>query len=207
LSKEYAKMKRPAIALLVMLLVLGLAACDALQRPEQEVLPTEVVGVDVQTPDVAEPVATEAPPVDDPPPPEQQDTSNLVGTSWEWVTVIDSMGQTIVNDPTRYTIVLARINVAAIQADCNAVTATYFADESNLSIEFGATTLVACPPDSQDSLFLNSIGRAASYTLEDGDLFIEMVADTGTVIFRPGGSGPVVEVPEESPEEIGSGRG
>jgi heat shock protein HslJ len=196
-------MKRPAIALLVMLLVLGLAACDALQRSEQEVLPTEVVGVEEQTPVVAEPAVTEVPPVDEPVPPEQQDTSNLVGTSWEWATVIDSMGQTIVNDPTRYMITFGPENIAAIQADCNAVTATYFADESNLSIELGATTLVACPPDSQDSLFLNSIGRASSYTLEDGELFIEMVGDTGTLIFRPAGSGPVMEVPEEPGEEIG----
>jgi heat shock protein HslJ len=195
-------MKRPAIALMIMLLVLGLAACDALQRPEQEVLPTEVVGVDVQTPDVSEPSATEAPPVDDPAPVEPQEDSILIGTSWEWATVIDSLGQTIVSDPTRYTISFAPDNMAAIQADCNAVTATYFADDLNLSIELGATTLVACPPDSQDSLFLNSIGRAATYTVEDGELFIEMAADTGTLIFRPAGSVPAVEVPE-LPEEMG----
>ena len=124
---------------------------------------------------------------------EGQLPTTLTGTTWEWVSVIDPMGQTASADPTRYTITFNDDGTANIVADCNSVTANYVTDGSSLTIMPGASTAVACDPSSQDQLFLSSISSAAGYTVEDGELFIALDADAGTVVFRAAGSGATTE--------------
>lgn len=124
---------------------------------------------------------------------EGQLPTSLTGTTWEWVSVIDPMGQTAAADPTRYTITFNDDGTANIVADCNSATATYVTDGSSLTIMPGATTLVACEPGSQDQLFLSSLNSAAGYTVEDGELFIALDADAGTVLFRAAGTGATTE--------------
>ena len=119
--------------------------------------------------------------------------TSLTGTTWEWVSVIDPMGQTAAADPTRYTITFNDDSTANIVADCNSATAMYATDGSSLTIMPGATTLVACEPGSQDQLFLSSLSSAASYTVEDGELFIALDAEAGTVMFRAAGTGATTE--------------
>ena len=124
---------------------------------------------------------------------ESQLPAGLTGATWEWVSVIDPMGQTASADPTRYTITFNEDATANIIADCNSVIANYVTDGSNLTIMPGATTLVACEPGSQDQLFLSSLSSATAYTVEDGELFIALDADAGTVIFRAAGTGATAE--------------
>ena len=124
---------------------------------------------------------------------ESQLPAGLTGATWEWVSVIDPMGQTAAADPTRYTITFNEDATANIIADCNSVIANYVTDGSNLTIMPGATTLVACEPGSQDQLFLSSLSSATAYTVEDGELFIALDADAGTVIFRAAGTGATAE--------------
>ena len=114
--------------------------------------------------------------------------TGLTGTTWEWVSVIDPMGQTASADPTRYTITFNEDSTANIVADCNVVIAQYTTDGSTLMITPGPSTLAACEPGSQDQLFLSSLSSATSYTVEDGELFVEMDAETGTILFRPAGT-------------------
>ena len=124
---------------------------------------------------------------------ESQLPAGLTGATWEWVSVIDPMGQTAAADPTRYTITFNEDATANIIADCNSVMANYVTDGSNLTIMPGATTLMACEPGSQDQLFLSSLSSATAYTVEDGELFIALDADAGTVIFRAAGTGATAE--------------
>ena len=124
---------------------------------------------------------------------ETQLPAGLTGATWEWVSVIDPMGQTAAADPTRYTITFNEDATANIIADCNSVIANYVTDGSNLTIMPGATTLMACEPGSQDQLFLSSLSSATAYTVEDGELFIALDADAGTVIFRAAGTGATAE--------------
>lgn len=119
---------------------------------------------------------------------EGEAATSLTGVTWEWVSSIDPMGQTAANDPTRYTITFNADGTASIKADCNMVQATYITDASNLSIELGASTMAACPEDSQAQLFLAGLASAGMYTVEDGELFIELEAGAGTLLFRQAGS-------------------
>ncbi len=120
----------------------------------------------------------------------------LTGTTWEWVSTTDPNGVTAVNNPTRYTILFNADGTANIKADCNNVSATYTADSSSISIVPGPSTLAACPEDTLDQQFLAGLTNAAIYFFQEGDLFMDMQADSGTMRF---GAGTDDTTPPEEP--------
>ena len=107
----------------------------------------------------------------------------LTGTTWGWVSTTDPQGETAVTDPSRYTILFNEDGSANIKADCNNVGASYTVDGGSISIVLGPSTLAACPPDSLDQQFLAGLSSAAVYFFEEGDLFMDMAADAGTMRF------------------------
>lgn len=117
----------------------------------------------------------------------------LTGQTWQWLSMTDPEGETSIDDPTRYTILFNADDTADIKADCNNVGATYTVDGGNISITLGPSTLVACPPDSLDQQFLSSLENAAIYFSEEGDLFLDLFADGGTMRFT---AEELVELPE-----------
>src|SRR5690606_15270217 len=74
--------------------------------------------------------------------------------------------------------------------------ATYTTGEGNtLSITLGVSTLAFCE-NSQDQQFRTGLSAAAVYFFQDGDLFIDMVAGSGTMRFVNGGAPqPEAEAP------------
>jgi heat shock protein HslJ len=123
----------------------------------------------------------------------------LTLTTWQWMSLSDPVGETIVNDPSRYTILFNEDGSASIKADCNNVGATYSADGSSITITLGAATLVACPEDSLDQQFLNGLSNVALYFFQDGDLYMDMFADGGTMRFSPLGAAPPTAPPVTTP--------
>jgi heat shock protein HslJ len=95
----------------------------------------------------------------------------------------DPQGVTTVPDPSIYTILFNEDGSATIKADCNQVGASYTTDGSNISITMGPTTAAACGPESLDQVFLAGLGSAAIYFFEEGDLYMDMQADGGTMRF------------------------
>ena len=140
-----------------------------------------------------------APPLPAPPDP-------LVGALWEWVSTTTPVEQVVVNDPTRYSILFNADGTASIKADCNQVGGSYQTDGSTINIVLGPTTLAACPEDTQDQLYLTSLESAASYFFQDGQLYMDMFADSGTMRFAPAGTVAApptdTEPPAGDPETI-----
>ncbi|GIK58477.1 MAG: META domain-containing protein [Chloroflexi bacterium] len=128
----------------------------------------------------------------------------LTGAPWEWVSTTDAeVGEVFVADPTRY---VARFNAdgsANIKADCNTVLASYTTDGSNISIMPGPSTLVACPEDSQADQFIAQLSNAAIYFIQNGNLFLDLPFDSGTMRFVPQGTPPPVA---DAPTAQGDGR-
>ena len=121
----------------------------------------------------------------------------LTSTPWEWISTTDpAQGTVAVNDPSRYVVLFNEDGTAYIKADCNNVQATYTVDGSNISIAPGPSTMMACPPDSVDSLFLQQLSAAAIYFINGGNLYLDLPADSGTMRFVPQGS----PVPSPDPE-------
>lgn len=123
--------------------------------------------------------------------------ATLTSTPWEWVSTTDAaQGTVAVNDPSRYVILFNEDGTAYIKADCNNVQATYTTDGSNISIAPGPSTMMACPPDSVDGVFLQQLSAAAIYFINGGSLYMDLPADSGTMRFVPQGA----PIPSPDPE-------
>lgn len=196
-------MKR-LVMILGLIWLLALAACDTMGP--QVVEPTDAAEAPLAgettvpvapTPTAAMEVTAVAPSGEESSAP----GSDLLGTTWEWVSVIDPSGQTTATDPARYTITFNTDGTAAIKADCNSVTSTYLTDGTTLSFTLGASTAVGCPEDTQDQLFLNSLASSTAYIVQDGELLVTLAGESGTMIFRPGTG--VAEPEAEAPALTG----
>ena len=122
----------------------------------------------------------------------------LVGKVWQWLGTLTGVGPIAVADSTRYTIEFLEDGTAAITADCNTVLAQYTADGSAITLTPGPSTLVACPEDSQADLFTQQLSGAALYFFLDGDLYIDLIADSGTMHF---GELPTIDLPAPDASE------
>ncbi|MFO7679362.1 MAG: META domain-containing protein [Chloroflexota bacterium] len=128
----------------------------------------------------------------------------LTDIPWEWVSTTDPVqGAVAVNDPSRYVILFNDDNTAYIKADCNNVRSTYVVDGSNISIAPGASTMMACPPDTLDSTFLQQLTNAAIYFIDGGNLYLDLPADSGTMRFVPQGA-PIPALNPPAAEAEGS---
>ena len=110
----------------------------------------------------------------------------LTASTWQWVRLTDPVQQFDVDDPENYTLTFQPDGTLQIQANCNQVIASYSAsDDGALSIQPGPATMAACPPGSRGEEFVQKLGFAARYFFQDGNLFIDMMADGGTLEFSP----------------------
>ena len=125
----------------------------------------------------------------------QPATNPLANTSWQWIKLTDPTQQVKIQDPTNYTLTFADATNLSIKADCNQVRASYKAgDDGALSITLGPSTLAACPPNSRGDQLTRLLAGAARFFIKDGHLFIDLIADGGTLEFEraaaAGGSPP-----------------
>ena len=115
--------------------------------------------------------------------------AEIVDVTWAWVSFTTPAGQVIVDAPERYTLQLARDGRAALRADCNRGATTYSVGSGRrIALNSIALTRAMCPPGSLSDRYVKEIGRASTYFLKDGDLFLELPVDSGTMRFRRQGS-------------------
>lgn len=116
------------------------------------------------------------------------DTESIVGTTWQWQAFLDMADENniTVSNPENYTLTLMDDGTANIQADCNQVTWTYELDGSALKFDtLGPSTLAFCGEDSLDTQYLQRLGDTATYILSDGQLSLNLIYDSGDMIFNP----------------------
>ena len=128
---------------------------------------------------------------------------SLTGTTWQWVELVIPNGEVVEPpDPSVYTILFNEATdgqgQAEIQADCNTIGATYTTDNSTIDITLGPSTLAECGEDSLGGRYLSSLEAAAIYFFQDGDLYMDLMFDSGTMRFS---DGSVAESPETTPDE------
>ncbi len=116
----------------------------------------------------------------------------LTATSWSWQqTQMNNDDRFRPAEPGNYHLRFLGDGTLAIQADCNRAQGRYEIEEHRLRIELGPTTLMACGEASLGDRFLANLGGANSYFLRDGNLFIELKFDSGTMTFSPQAPGLV----------------
>ena len=112
------------------------------------------------------------------------DGAAITDVVWYWRATLLNDGTVIrPADPTRYTLELQADSQAALRADCNRGGGSYTLDGDRIDFGPFATTLIACPPGSLDSHYLQQLDQVARYRIIDGDLFFALESDRGWMRF------------------------
>jgi heat shock protein HslJ len=112
--------------------------------------------------------------------------ADVVDVTWQWVSFTTPVEQVSVDAPERYTLRFERSGHVSVRADCNRGMTTYSAGADRRIALHGpiALTRAMCPPGSLSDRFATEVTRGTSYFLRDGDLFLELPFDSGTLQFR-----------------------
>mgnify|MGYP001345730368 CR=1 FL=1 len=95
-------------------------------------------------------------------------------------------GNITINDPTRYTITFNADGTINYQADCNVGGGTYTTGEGGaLTITLGFSSMAFCGPGSLDQVYLGGLTNAMNYRIEEGNLVIDMLYESGSLVFSP----------------------
>lgn len=172
-------MKKIVLPFLLVLLLL-LVAC---QPGEKAASPT------------AEPEAPTTVPATEPAPEPTEDMTAddgegaiagaLWANPWQWISFTSPVEQLDVDGPENYVLTFNEDGTVSVKADCNNASGDYTADGSSLSIQMGPMTTAACPEGSRSNQFVQLLAGAAIYFFEDGNLYIDLMADGGTMTFTP----------------------
>ena len=110
----------------------------------------------------------------------------VTGPTWHWM-------QTLYNDdrkvgpvdPQIFTVQFREDGTLTVKADCNQKGGTYSVtdDENHISIVVTHSTMAVCPEGSLEDEFVRDLSAASIYFLKDGDLYIDLQFDSGTMRF------------------------
>ena len=112
------------------------------------------------------------------------DPQMVFNKTWQWESTITPVEKTVVPNPERYTILLTDDGKAKVRFDCNRGGGDYKISKGKLSFGPLLSTRMACPPDSLDGHFMRDLQRVASFFIENGNLYLELPFDSGTMKFR-----------------------
>jgi pimeloyl-ACP methyl ester carboxylesterase len=186
---------KKSVLFTILVLSLLLAACSG-GRNTAIVEPTAVVPKATNT---TAPTLVPSPTAEQPTPlpPAEEELALLQANPWQWVSFTNPVEQFSIDNPQNYVLTFNEDGTVNIVADCNNAIGAYTTAGSSLSIEIGPMTMAACPPGSRSDDFIKYLGFAAIYFYDNGQLFIDLFADGGTLGFSPAGEGETVE-PGES---------
>jgi len=116
----------------------------------------------------------------------EKNMGEIIGTVWQWKqTLYNDDRKAVPADPHNYTVQFRVDGTLTVKADCNLHGGTYSAsaEDKTLTIEITHSTMAACPDGSLQEEFVRSLSAAAIYFIRDGDLFIDLKYDSGTIRF------------------------
>ena len=176
----HPRLRTAPLAFLTLLLFTGCASDSG-----EEAAPSDTGAASQAAPEAAPgPAAGEVSPEDQ----EAILQTGLLG-EWRWVGYQGMDDSTLeVDDPSKYTLTF-RVDGVQAQVDCNRANGSFDLDGSSLTFGPLAMTRMACPPESLGDRYAAYLNAVRSYVIEDGHLFLSLMADGGILEFAPG-SGP-----------------
>lgn len=124
----------------------------------------------------------------------------LTGPLWLLEEIVynnDTM--TVPDDPEDYSIQFFDDGSLGVRVDCNVGNGIYEVDSSDF-ITLQAFTLAACGPESLDNEFRQGLSDAVNYFFLEGDLYMDLPVDTGTLKFVAAEGSDVEPEPEVEPD-------
>jgi heat shock protein HslJ len=116
----------------------------------------------------------------------QEKIQGVAGPVWQWMQILYSDDRKVVPaKPENYTVQFREDGTLSVKADCNQKGGTYSlsTQERRISIEITHSTMAACPDGSLEDEFVRGLSAAAIYFIKDGDLYIDLKYDSGTMRF------------------------
>ena len=110
----------------------------------------------------------------------------ITGPVWQWTQTLYNDDRTVVPaDPENYTVQFQEDGTMTVKADCNVKggTVSITRGEKSISIEITQSTMAACPEGSLEDEFVKGLSAAAIYFIQNGDLYIDLKYDSGTMRF------------------------
>jgi heat shock protein HslJ/uncharacterized protein YraI len=119
--------------------------------------------------------------------------AELVGETWQWVGLRETMpaSQSLIPNSENYTLKFNEDGTVNIKADCNVAIGSYQLSGDQLSITLGPTTLAECGPDSSYNQFLTLIEQAAGVGTGYGNMVITLANDAGDMWFQRATTNPL----------------
>ena len=118
---------------------------------------------------------------------QEKQSTGLAGTSWQLVKFVGGDDTTLVPDErSKYVMQLNADGSVTARVDCNRGRGTWKSNAPG-QIEFGplALTRASCPPGSLHDQWVKQWPYVRSYVLQDGHLFLSLMADGGVYEFEP----------------------
>jgi D-alanyl-D-alanine carboxypeptidase len=185
-------MKQTTFMLLIIMILLLVACQDegpdeaAVPEPTAAAQDTRAEGVSTEPTEEPEaPEPTVAPTEEPVAETDEVDLTALVVAPWQWITFTNPMEQFEVEMPENYSVTFNEDGTLNLMADCNNASGSYTVGDSSLTIAMGPSTMAACPEGSRGDQLVQLMTGAAIYFIEDDTLFIDLMADGGTMAFRP----------------------
>jgi heat shock protein HslJ len=117
-------------------------------------------------------------------PARSKDPQMVIGKTWQWVSTVTPVEKITVAAPERYTILLQEDGNVRARFDCNKGGGKFTLSGGKLSFGPLISTRMACPPDTQDALFMRDLQRVSSFFVKNDELYLELPMDSGTMRFR-----------------------
>jgi heat shock protein HslJ len=102
---------------------------------------------------------------------------------WHWIATVTPVGRIAPPNPENYTIEILPDTTLAARLDCNRGSGRCVIDGKSIRIGPLATTRMACPPGTMDSVFGKSLDAVRVWFMYADTLMLDLYADSGTMRF------------------------
>jgi heat shock protein HslJ/uncharacterized protein YraI len=112
--------------------------------------------------------------------------AELVGETWQWVGLRETMpaAQSVIPDPENYTLTFKDDGTVSIKADCIVAMGSYQLSGDQLTIDIGPTIQMDCGAESSYNQFLTSLGQATGVGMGYGNLVITLKNEAGEMYLQ-----------------------
>jgi len=117
----------------------------------------------------------------------EESSHPLLGKRWAWVRSTDplvSSTTTIKAPEDKFIISFGTDKRFTSSTDCNGLSGGFIIDGEVLSVGPIASTKMACPGGTLEMTYAAELGRVASYVIVGEELRLNLIKDTGTMIFK-----------------------
>ena len=110
----------------------------------------------------------------------------ITGPVWQWAqTLYNDDLKVVPENPENYTVQFQEDGTVSVKADCNHKGGKYSISPGGktISIQITRSTMAACPEGSLEGVFVKGLSAAAIYFIRNGELYIDLKYDSGTMRF------------------------